>query len=159
MAAKFGEKKKNACGEEFETLTLSAIDNFCRDVADCPLQSVNYSDLDTGQIVMCHINGNWTEPEILGTVNWASEEPVDLGKNHTDMTEGQLFVKPGHLGSKNSKYNTVKKMTSNVCLHAYLFSIYLSPHHHQLPQRQVIAGGKIRRYFRCPWWDNGLAIG
>ena len=104
---------KDGDREHFKTVTLFEVANFCRDVAECPLPIVPYKDLASGTIVMCHENQNWTDPRILGTVNWASDEPVNLGKKHSDMEQGYLFVKPGNLASKNTKFGTLKKMKGN----------------------------------------------
>ena len=106
--------------EQFKTLTLFEIDNFLRDVARCPLKKPKYKDLQVGDVIMCHEAQNWTDPAMLGTVNWADDESVKLGDHALkDMENGNLFVKPGNLGRRNNKFNTLSKMKSIFCSHVF----------------------------------------
>ena len=119
---------KNEKKLQFKSVDLFEIEGFLKDVAECPLKPGNIKDLQPGTIVMCHQFKNWTDPEVLGTVHYVSETPVKLGKDHRDMAESQLFVKPGNMAKRNTKYNTLNNMISMfVCLR-----IWLSSHHHFL---------------------------
>ena len=103
--------------QDAKVVSLNDIENFCREVADCPLEKPKIESLQVGDIVMCHEHQNWTDPNELGSVHWAAKEAVDLPAGHSDMAKGNMFVKPGRAGARDKKYNTLTAMKSNCVLH------------------------------------------